>query len=388
MPIRECALKNSAFQKLKHVYENREYAVRVAKASGKTIVGTLGCDVPEEVIMAAGMMPMPVYAIPGGRMDIADKYLEYAFDPMVRAQFEKIVDGSCNGLMDTVVVSNSTDVLIRVYLYLRELHRVEPSLDFPPVYFIDWLFTRNRMHQERNRLTLSLFMEEMRKLSGSDISETSVKEAASLVNETKFLLRSIDAFRTSSDIKITGTEMLVIIGAGFFMEKQEYNSLLRAILIDIDTWPNVTGKRIFYTGSVQTDTVLYEAVENEGAVIVGEDHDWGARYFDRDFDLSLPAVRGLVDEYMLREFSSKKSFVSQRVLALDREVSKSGADGVLFYFHIYEEAASWDYPEQKKVLEEKGIDTVQFAKFHWPATDEELNDFKTKIRAFVAGEKV
>ena len=80
MVLRECAEKSAAFQKLKNAYTHREEAAKAAKAAGKKVVGTLGCDVPEELILAAGMQPYPIYAVPGGPMDMADKYLEYAFD--------------------------------------------------------------------------------------------------------------------------------------------------------------------------------------------------------------------------------------------------------------------------------------------------------------------
>ena len=387
MAFRECARKSAAFAKLAYAYTHREEAARAAKAAGKKVVATLGCDVPEELLYAAGMMPYPVYAEPGGKMDMADKYLEYAFDPMVRAQFERIVDGSLNDFCDAVAVSNSTDVLIRIYLYLRELKRVETDVCFPPVYFIDWLFTRNRMHQERNRFIVSLFKEQLEELAGRKITDEEIGKAAALCNKTRDLLRKLNAFRTDKEMRLTGTEMLVITGSGFYMDREEYNHALEELLLELPSWPEVFGKRVFYTGSVQTDTGLYEKIEAAGAVIVGEDHDWGGRYFDRDYNTEMPPVRALVDRYMLREFSSKKAFVSQRVEALDREVEAAGAESVLFYFHIYEEAASWDYPSQKESLEGRGIKTLYFAKMHWPKEPEEEAAFDEGIAALISGKE-
>ena len=101
----------------------------------------------------------------------------------------------------------------------------------------------------------------------------------------------------------------------------------------------------------------------------------------------MPPVRALVDRYMLREFSSKKAFVSQRVEALDREVEAAGAESVLFYFHIYEEAASWDYPSQKESLEGRGIKTLYFAKMHWPKEPEEQAAFDEGIAALISGKE-
>ena len=74
---------------------------------------------------------------------------------------------------------------------------------------------------------------------------------------------------------------------------------------------------------------------------------------------------------MLREFSSKKAFVSQRVDALNREVQAAGADGVIFYTNQYEEAASWDYPSQKESLEAAGKKTLGLFKMLWPCDKNE-----------------
>lgn len=63
---------------------------------------------------------------------------------------------------------------------------------------------------------------------------------------------------------------------------------------------------MFYTGAEQEDTSLYEKIEAQGMVIVGEDTNWGDRYYNRDYNLDYPATRALVDRYMLREFSAKK----------------------------------------------------------------------------------
>ena len=119
MSIRACALGSSAFAALKVVYDNCDAVAAAWRAAGKKVVGELGCDVQDELILAAGMLPVHVYADPAKPLTETDTYLEYAFDPVVRAQFEKIVDGTYQDQIDYLAISNSTDVIIRLYLYLR-----------------------------------------------------------------------------------------------------------------------------------------------------------------------------------------------------------------------------------------------------------------------------
>ena len=71
--------------------------------------------------------------------------------------------------------------------------------------------------------------------------------------------------------------------------------------------------------------------------------------------------------------------------ALNREVATTAADGVIFYMNEYEEAASWDYPPQKKSLEEQGKKTLCLAKMKWPVNKNE--DFSDKLAALAADMK-
>ncbi len=383
MGIRSCALACQAFAALRAAYTDRDAAARRWRAEGKKVVAKLGCDVPDELLLAADLMPLQVYADPAKPLTQTDTYLEFAFDPVVRAQFERIIDGTYAGLADFLAVSNSTDVIIRTYLYLRQLHRVEPERQMPQIAFIDWLFTRNRLHQVRNEHTLQLFREQVEQWSGKPVTDEAIEAAAALCNAGRAALRRIGALRKAA--KISGTEALVIIGAAGFMDRKEHTDLCNAVADAAETWPVIAGPKVFVTGSNQEDLGLYERIESAGAVVVSEDFDWGDRYYDRDYDLSLPPIRAIVDRYMLREFSSKKAFVSQRVAALEREVAAAGAQAVVFYNHIYEEAASWDYPSQKQMLDAKGIPSANFCKMQWPigknaGLDEAINAFITGLK--------
>lgn len=382
MSIRECALQSKAFAALKQVYDNREAVAAGWRAQGRKVVATLGCDVPDELVIAAGMLPLRVHADPTKPLVQTNTYLEHAFEPVVRAQFERLVDGTYAELADYIAVSNSTDIVIRIYLYLRELKRVEPEKPIPPITFIDWLFTRTDMHHKRDEFVIGLFKQQLEEWCGHEITDEQVRAAGKLCNENRQALREMAALRRGAEVRISGSEALVIIGAGLFMEKAEHTALVRQVTGDAKNWPVLEGPRVFYTGANHEDTALYEKIEAQGLVIVGEDTDWGDRSYDNDYDLQAPVITAVVDRYFYREFSAKKAFVSQRVEALDREVAAAGAQGVIFYTNQYDEVATWDMPSQRKSLEARGIQHITFGKMKWPvAKNEELDE---KLAAFAA----
>lgn len=383
--IRVCARENKSFSRLFEYYTDREKAAREFRKKGGKVVAELGCDVPDELVIAAGMFPYRVYSGESRTLYEADRYLEYSFDQLVRMQFEKIVDGSLADTADFLAISNSTDTLIRIFLYLRELKRTEPEKNIPPMDFIDWLFTRRLVHQERNEFTLSLFMKTLEEWSGRKISETDFYAAAAVCNEDREALREIMKLRHSEKPRITGCEALVIICSAFYMDRQEHAVLVRKLCEDAANWPVAEGERIFLTGSNQENLELYELIENSGAVVIGEDNDWGERFYERDSNLSLPPLRSVVDRYMLRSFSSKKALVSQRMISLVDSVDSCGAKGVIFYLNSFEEAASWDLPSQRKWLAASGIKSRVFAKMTYPASknvglDQSLKTFIESLK--------
>jgi len=367
MTERTCAHNSTTFQKLRYYYENREEAPRKHKERGGLVLAVMGCDVPDEILLAGNFFPLRICA--GSHIEESSPaaYLEYAFDPIIRRQFTRLVSGYYDDFTDLLAISNSSDVLIRIYYYLRELNRMGEGVKTEPV-FIDWLFTHFMIHEERNEWTLHRFIHTLEEIHGATISEKALRDACVIMNNNRAVLREFAALRTPAEglSRITGPEALIVTGAGFFMEREEHTALVKALCKEAADWPVVHLPKIFYTGSIQEDTVLYEDLLSAGLNVVAEDHDWGSRSFHMDVDLSFSPVPAIVERYMLRMPSSKKAGISERTQALLTAVGESCVEGVIFYLNEYDDAASWDYPVQKKHLDEKGIPSAFFSRMPYP----------------------
>lgn len=385
MSIRTCALQNPAFAKLKNAYDNREAAAAAWRAEGKKVVGKLGCDVPDELIIAAGMLPVQIYADPEKELKETNIYLEFAFEPVVRAQFEKLIDGTYADQIDYLAVSNSTDVIIRIFLYLRELRRQEPDRKLPDFSFIDLLFTRRPVHQKRNEFVLDLFRKDVERWAGHPISDEAIRKAITICNENRAALRAMAELRHGNEVRISGSEAFIITASALFMERTAHTALVKEVTEAAKDWPVLSGPRVFFTGAEQEDLTLYEMIEDTGMVITGDDINWGDRFYDRDTDPEAPVIPALVDRYMFREFSAKKSTPMDRVGALDREVDAAHAEAVIFYTRLYDEVATWDMPNQIKSLNSRDIESVRFGKMLWPeykneGLAEQLSAFAEKLK--------
>ena len=382
MGIRACAKASEIFSRLLNSYENRHDFLAQCRNKGKKVVGRLGFGVCEELILAAGLETTVICADSSSTMETADRYLEYSFAPRARAFFDRLADGRKNDLPDFVAVADSEDVANRIYYYLREIKRSEPEQQIPEIWLIDWLFSRHMMYQLWNEKALGRFRAQLEAWSGTTISDEAVKEAMALTNRQYAALKRLQALRRAGEPRISGSEALVIYGAGFFMEKADYVQLLEQLAEEAAAWPVLTGKRVFYTGSEQETTAVYDAIEDAGFVVVAEDLNWGDRICERPCKTDLTVVRALVDKYMFAAPSAQKGLVGERVDAILGAVEETGAEVVVFYNEEYEEAASWDYPSQKKALDAKGVASVNFCKMKYPA--EKNTDFAEAVKAFAA----
>ena len=136
MSERNCALQSKAYSALRALYQNQNDALQALKRSGKKLCWMFGDDVPEEVILAAGMFPVRLTGEYGSQLQ-AEKYLEISFGALWKACFEKILCASAAGMMDYLVLSNSSDLIQKLYYYLLQLKRIEPDRTLPEMYYVD-----------------------------------------------------------------------------------------------------------------------------------------------------------------------------------------------------------------------------------------------------------
>lgn len=370
MALRKEALASKAFLAMKDAYENREKVLLEMKAKNKMIVGTLGCDVPDEILIAAGIFPVRIHE--GGVEDLstANRYLESSFDPVIRRQFEKLIDGTYASLIDHLVISQSSDAFIRTYFYLRELYQNEPSVQAPPLTFIDWQFDRRGIRQLRNRRTITRFKQTVEAWIGRLITDREMAYGIRVCNEDRQAMREFCRLRRADECRVLGTEAQIVIGSSLFMEKEKHAALVRELTEEARSWPVVEAKRIYATGTYQSDLRLYSAIEELGGNVVGEDTEWGDRHYHTDASTEVDPIWAIVDRYMFRLPSQKKCRISESVPLIMDEVADSRACGVLYYMNKREESASWNTPAQKATLGEKGIPCAEILRQDYPVSEQ------------------
>ncbi len=369
-----------AFEQFVLAYHERDRAALEWKSRGGKVVGCLGNDVPEEILIAAGYLPVRICGDPrGGNGGSTDRYIERAFDPLVRSQFRRIVGGSYS-FLDHLIINSSSDALVRIFYYLRELRRVEPDLPVPELYFFDFLHTRYRTSAIYNRERLIELKKVVEHWRGQPITEEDIKRAIDICNENRRLLREMAALRSEGPL-VSGVEALQVTGASMFLPRDEHSALLREFLQEVKSRPALTGVPLFVTGSAQDHSYFYELVESCSAVIVGEDHDWGNRHFEGVIDTDADWQDALIDRYHLRSPGINQSTISERVSALIAQVRACEARGVIFFMLDLDDAPSWDFPEQRRALEKIGVPVLLLER--QPYRLDDVQGLRQQVETFV-----
>lgn len=346
-----------ALQQLERVYRGEERPDVLWKQNGGAVVGWWGEDVPEELLVAAGCLPVRIRGVhdPGNAgFPSADKYLERGFDVLVRARFERLVSGEC-AYLDRIVLSNSSDALVRVFYYLRAIRAAEPDVRVPEPYFYDFMHSRSRSAALYNRARTVELRNAVESWTGKTVSNDDLARAIAVCNENRRLLAKLAEWRTADPPRIGGAAALCVIGAAAAMPKEEHSRLLRVVLEEAPSFPPLSGVRVFVTGSAHDNPNVYELVESCGAVVVGEDHETGNRYFEGLVAEDADPVDAIVDRYHLRSPESTRATVSERVAALVEQVQRCRAQAIIAYIHAADDAPSWDVPEQAKTLASIGV---------------------------------
>ncbi len=347
----------SFLKQFESVYENRNEKAEEWKNKGGKVIGYLGHDVPEEVLEAFGLLTIKISGDPDKAVMLADKLLEKGFDSYIRASFDQIVNGAYQ-YIDKLVISNSSDAIIRSYYYLRALKETKTEIQLPDLYFFDFLHSKFRSSALYNRKRLEEFIQQLEKWTGLNLNDENLRNGIHVVNKNLRLLKEVDKLRGPEQTFIHGTTALQIIGSSLYMSKEEHSQWLQSFLQHSGDLPIIEGPKLYVTGSPHDHTAFYEIVESSGAVIVGEDHDFGARLYEAEVNENVSPIDGIVDKYHLRSASSSQAIISERVETLCNNVKASGAKGVIFYILSSDDAPSWDLPEQKQALEKMGISVL------------------------------
>lgn len=319
-------MMNSA-EKLAMGSQIPNYAIEAWKQQGKKAVGTICCHVPEEILHAAGLLPVRLRGAGCASDSEAEVWMSSFSCSFVRSCLENLLNKTF-GFVDGVVSSdgclmgqrlfdnwNHIDKTMHKQLVVAPRLNNEKAVDF--------------YRQELVKLT-----GDMEKLAGAAITDEKLQYSIKLYNETRRLIQQLYDLRKSENPVVSGAESLRITLAGMSMPKEEYNALLGDFLQQAKQRQPLTGvrARLMIIGSALDDPEFVKIIEDKGGLIVSDVQCFGTRYLWEPVELApSDALGSLAKSYLSRTVCPRMCDMHQQLFDLVMKMREDfRADGIIF----------------------------------------------------------
>ncbi|MEB7504949.1 2-hydroxyacyl-CoA dehydratase family protein [Arthrobacter koreensis] len=308
-------------------------------------IGIIGADAPRQILLAAGATPVRLFGAWSGDVSREAAELLGAADAVAARVLDGVLSGMHDGLAG-LVVCNDSAANLRVYYVLRLL--AERGRIPYPVQLLDAPRgggPHRNLFVARQYERLAGFVSGC---TGQVLDAETLAAAAARENSLGEALERVRERRVSG--ALSGSSALRCYAAATQLPPEE--ALAAIDVIQQNAAPG-TLLPVFMTGSSHPDTTVYEALEQSGIVVAGEDHDAGdAAWIGQTVDAASPgeAFIALAELHAQRPPSASRSLTSERTEHLLAEVRRTGAAGVVALVRDLDDGPVWDLPSQREAL--------------------------------------
>jgi len=324
-----------------------------ARARGQKVMGWVCTYVPEELLHAAGALPVRISGY-AKETDLQDgtAYFYVNNCSFARSCLQLGLRGEYDYL-DGFVAGSTCDAARRLFDLWRH---------YVPVPF-SHVMTVPRKYSER---ALDLYLSQVVGLKKGleahlnvEIADESLMKSIGLYNESRSLLKALNDLRKLDEPPINGSQTMEVMNTSSRMPKETFNDRLRELLRDLEHSKRrcKARARIMIAGSALNNAEFLQSIEQIGGLVVTDELCTGTRYWadpvavsDHDEPLRAIARRYLNNFPCARMYPSEERF--QRMLNLIREFR---VDGVVSQTIRYCSPYSNDLPLLTDVLNRNGV---------------------------------
>ena len=336
---------NNTFPKTPHILEHRR--------QGKKVFGWLCTYVPEEIIHAAGALPVRITGYSQEtELEDGNAYLYINNCSFSRSCLQLGLRGGYD-FLDGVVRGSTCDGARRLF----DLWRNYIKTPFCHVLTVPRKYTQTAHDLYQHQVTQ--FKQHLEEFLGIQITDEALYQSISVYNESRALLKRLNDLRRSSALPISGAETLEVTNASCYMPKEPFNEWLRSLLDELSTSGNShRGRaRLMVTGSVMNNPQFIRFIEEQGGLVVTDELCTSTRYWsdpvvlnENESPLKAISRRYLNNFPCARIFPSDERF--NRILKLVREFK---VDGVISQIIRYCVPYAHDLPLLTERLKAEGI---------------------------------
>lgn len=373
----------SAVEQLCEIARNRHrYARDWKQRTGRKVAGYLCTYVPEELLYAAGVLPVRIL---GSRevQDITDRYIfstnwcAFCRDCLAEGLFGRY--DYLDGLVNTWVCQHMRNAFCSWERHI--------PLAFSHELYLPLAGLRSGSSVRCFIDEIGEFRQKLEKWLGYGVTDQALDEAIQLYNLNRQLLGQLYELRKSPRLPLSGAEALEIVMASMLMDKAEANPLLAAAVAELQARDGDSKGdiRLMLVGSATYNVELVRFIESLGGQIVIDDDCVGTRYFLGEVKPEPDRVAAIAKRYCYRipcpthDLGTPEYPKRQRpphVLKLAREW---GAQGVIYLRQKFCDAHVYDQPAILPLLKDNQIPALVLEE----DVITPVGQFRTRIEAFL-----
>ena len=361
---------NESFPKTAQILEH--------KSRGGKVIGWLCTYVPEEVIHAAGALPIRIIGYSHeANLDDANAHLYINNCTFSRSCLQLGLEGQYD-FLDGVVGGSTCDGARRLF----DVWRQYIGTPFHHVLTVPRKYTERAHKLYYDEVVL--FKKHLEEHLGVAITDEELLRSTILLNESRGLLHSLYELRKRDRPPISGAETLEVLNAAYRMPKETFNLWLGEFIEELKASDKAfTGRaRVMLVGSVLTNPEFVKSIEDQGALVVTDELCTSTRYWGDKvvLDDRRPILESISQRYLdnfpcARMYPSDERF--NRIVEYARDFK---VDGVISETVRYCVSYAHDLPLLSDKLSENGIPMLSLDVEYGSAGSGQI---ATRVQAFL-----
>jgi bzd-type benzoyl-CoA reductase N subunit len=347
--------------------------------SGKPVMGWFCTYLPEEILLAAGLLPYRITES-SPHLSRARACLSSHFCSYVMCSLEAALEGKYN-FLDGLIITNSCDAMRRLYDAWRSFVK-GPSF----IHLLDIPKKADEQSIKYFRQCLVWLKEAIETHYKIRITEQALKEAINITNQTRRLLNQLYQLRKEDNPAINGTEISSIMKLAMTQPKEEFNKKLSSLLLEIKNRRPEPGFsdnrriRILITGGFIDQSGLVRLTEGLGACVVCEELCTGIRYFADLVDVNTDPLTSLSRRYLNRPSCARMIDADKRFDYLWNLIEEYRIEGVIYYTLKFCDTNLFEFPYLREKLRSKGMPVLFLDS---DGSLSYLGQMRTRVEAFL-----
>jgi len=360
---------------LKEIGSNPKKAVEEHRAStGKGAVGIVPYYAPEELVHAAGYLPVGIW----GSQTAISKARAY-LPPFACSLMQSVMELELSGTYDMLDAVIFTSVCDTLKCMGQKWKGKCPSIQLT--------HPQNRELEAANVYLMEEYgsvRERLEEILGEKITDEDISRSIEVYNENRAVMREFVKVAAEYPQVIDAKARHAVIRARLFMEKSAHTKKVRALIDEVKKQPvkKWEGKKVILTGILAEPDELLDILGQFGLAVAGDDLAQESRQFRTD-------VPGSGDEKPLYRLARQWQDIEGCSLAGDfkkvhggklmKLAEETGADAVIVCMMKFCDPEEYDFAVYNTQFDEAGV------RYLYLEIDQEAVSFeqaRTRVQSF------